>query len=311
MATPTEPVVTVIEPGFVGAPTVTAERTRIASPFGWSAIFAGATVTLGAWLVLHLIGIGIGMTAVDPEDASSLKAVGIGAGAWSLIAPIIALFVGGIVAGRIAPTINAGVAAIHGAVVWGLTMIAALFLVMSLVSTIARGAKSAAGAVGDLAGEAAGAAGDVSMEDLGIGSKDLVAPINQKLREQGKPEVTAKQIEAVAKDVLRSSVRSGRIDQQTVITSVERNTALTGADAQDLARQLQTKLEQARSKVGKAGEQVKETALETVEATGKVLLVLALASLLGLGAAIGGSILSVRHERKEHVVLPRATAGRG
>jgi hypothetical protein len=97
MATPTEPTVTTVNEPIVPytaiePPMVTAERSAIVSPVGWSAIFAAATVAVGTWLVLHLIGIGVGLTAIDPTDASSLRRVGIGTGIWSLIAPIIALF---------------------------------------------------------------------------------------------------------------------------------------------------------------------------------------------------------------------------
>lgn len=295
-----------MDPLSVDPPMVTTERTKIASPFGWAAIFAGVTVALGSWLVLHLIGIGVGLTAIDPDEASSLKGVGIGAGVWSLIAPILALFVGGIVAGRIAPTINTGVAAIHGAVLWGVTAIAGFILVVMMLSSLTRTAMSTAQAVGSAAGQSLGAVSGLSLDDLGLRADDLVAPINQRLRAQGKPEVTANQMEAAAKDALRTSVRQGKLDREMLIASVERHTQLSREDARQVAAQLEDRYSSVSDRVGQAGADAQRTALQAAEDTGKLLLLLSLAALLGLGAAVGGSILSVRHERREHVVLPRA-----
>jgi len=45
---------------------------------------------------------------------------------------------------------------------------------------------------------------------------------------------------------------------------------------------------------------------EAAETTGKVLLVLSILMILGLGASVAGAVVSVRRERREHVVLPRA-----
>jgi hypothetical protein len=308
MATPTEPAVTVMDPLVVESPIVTAERSKIASPFGWAAIFAGAVVTLGAWLVLHLIGIGIGLTAIDTEDASNLRAVGIGTGVWSLLAPILALFIGGIVAGRVAPTINTGVAAIHGAVVWGLTAIGAFVLLMMMLGSLARGVASAGAAVGGAVGQATGAVSELSLDDLGLRGEDLVEPINRRLRAEGKPEVTPDQMEAAAQDALRTAVRQGRLDRQLLVDSIAKKTDLSRADAQEVASQIESRYGSAMDRLGEFGQRAQQTALEAVETTGKVMLWLALAMVVGLGAAVGGSILSVRHERREHVVLPRAAA---
>ena len=207
MSTPIEQDVPVSVPLYAGPPLVTAERSAIASPIGWSAILAGATVAVGVWLVLHMLGIGIGLIAIDPDDAGTLRGVGIGAGIWSALAPLFGLFVGGLVAGRVAPTINSANAAIHGAVVWALTGIASLILLATAVSSVVQGTAAAGAAVGR------GAA---------------------------------------------------------------------------------------------AAEQAKRAALEAAEITGQVLLVLSVLMILGLGASIAGAVVSVRRERREHVVLPRA-----
>jgi hypothetical protein len=300
MAIPTEPVVPVVAPLFPGPPLVTAERSAIVSPIGWSAILAGAAVAVGVWLVLHMLGIGIGLTAIDPDDAGTLRGVGIGAGVWSAIAPLIALFIGGLVAGRVAPTINTANAAIHGAVVWAITGIATLLLLATAVSSAVQGAA----ATGRAAIEATGAADTgLAFEDLGITSQDLVEPINKRLAAEGLPTVTAESLEAAARDALRRAVRGERVDRELLVSSLARNTRLSRADAEQVAIRIEQRVMELRAR---AGERVTRTALQAAETTGKVLLVLSVLMILGLGASIAGAILSVRRERREHVVLPRA-----
>jgi hypothetical protein len=59
-------------------------------------------------------------------------------------------------------------------------------------------------------------------------------------------------------------------------------------------------------RAGEVKEEATRTALQAAETTGKVMLVLSILMVLGLGASIAGAIVSVRRERREHVVLPRA-----
>jgi hypothetical protein len=186
-------------------PTVSVERSAIVSPIGWSSIFAAAVVAIGAWIVLHMLGMSIGLITIDPNDASNLKKIGIGTGVWSLIAPIVALFIGGLVAGRLAPTINTANAVIHGAVVWALSVMAACFTLFTMMR--------------------------------------------------------------VMPALLQPPPALGP-------------TTTAGADAAT-----QT--------------------LQVAEWTGKAMLAQVITALLALGAAVLGAFVTVRHERREHVMLPQ------
>lgn len=152
MATPDEPRPAISETEHV---TTTVERDVIASPIGWSTIFAAAVIAAAVWFVLHMLGVGVGLVAIDTADPSSLRGVGIGTGVWSLIAPIIALFIGGLVAGRVAPTINTLNAVIHGAVVWALTVLASIIVMAMVVGALLRGVGKVGGTTADMAGASA------------------------------------------------------------------------------------------------------------------------------------------------------------
>jgi hypothetical protein len=122
---------------------VVVTETRGTSTFhiSWGAVFGGTFVALGIWILLHTLGLAAGLTAIDPESPGSLRGVAIGAGIWSIVAPLIALFAGGWVTSRTAGVIDRTTGALHGAVMWGLTTVAGALLVgMALASVIAAGA---------------------------------------------------------------------------------------------------------------------------------------------------------------------------
>lgn len=105
----------------------------------WSAVFGGAAVAVALWVLLQMLGMGAGMAAIDLDDAGSLRTVGIGTTVWTLIAPLIALFVGGLVAGRLAATFNDRIGALHGFVTWAFASLLGLAATVAVVSLMTGG----------------------------------------------------------------------------------------------------------------------------------------------------------------------------
>jgi MFS family permease len=106
----------------------------------WSAVLAGAAVSVGLWLLLQMLGAGIGLSSVDAEDPGSLRSAGIGTGIWTVIAPLVALFIGGFVASRISGTISRRFGVLHGLVLWSITAVVGFAAVMTLATGFARSA---------------------------------------------------------------------------------------------------------------------------------------------------------------------------
>jgi hypothetical protein len=104
----------------------------------WGAIFAGAFTALSIQLVLSLVGLGVGLSTIDPQtgDNPSGSAIGIGAVVWWTISSLISLYIGGMIAGRIAGTFNGY---LHGLITWSVVTIATVLLLSSALGSAFRG----------------------------------------------------------------------------------------------------------------------------------------------------------------------------
>ena len=135
------------------------ERTLVRSPgptqIRWGALFASAFVTFGIWALLMSLGMALGLSGIDPNDPSSLKGAGIFSGIWGLIAPLVALFLGGWFAARTSGILDRTSGILHGVALWGFTTVAGAWLVVSLVGALVGGAVSATANVARGAGSAA------------------------------------------------------------------------------------------------------------------------------------------------------------
>lgn len=277
------------------------------TPFklSWSAILGGAFVALGVWILLYSLGLALGLSSVDPQDPGSARSAGIGTGIWSLIAPLIALFVGGYVASRTAGVVDKQGGALHGAVLWGLTTLAGTILMgmalSSLMGAVFSVGKTAAGAAGTaLVGAAS--QGDNAARAFGLNADDALAPINQRLRQEGKPAITADQLQEATKDAVNTAVRTGNLDRNVLVTSIAENTKLSRQDAEEVATRVEQQFNQAKGQVSQkaeqVGERVQEGALQAADKTGRVFWGIFGALLLGLVSAVLGSTLGVSKRQR-------------
>lgn len=127
------------------------------SHVSWGAVFAGLVIATALQVVLTVLGAAIGLTALD--GGADGQAFGIGAAIWALLVPLITLFVGGATAGRLAEVRDRSSGFIHGALVWGLSLLLAVWLIGTGASRILGGTLSLAG---DVAGGAVSTAGSIA-----------------------------------------------------------------------------------------------------------------------------------------------------
>ena len=122
-----------------------------------SAVLVGAAVALTVGFALTALGTAIGTGLVDTvhRDTPSATSFTVGAGAWMLATHVVALFAGGIVAGRLSGGFGRD-GALHGLGVWG---VCTLFSAMALSSAVGSIGSTVGSAVGSAAGGATAAVG--------------------------------------------------------------------------------------------------------------------------------------------------------
>jgi hypothetical protein len=278
--------------GFLAGPPV---------KMSWGAIFGGAVSALAVWALLYSLGLALGLSAIDPENPGSIRGTSVFTGIWSILSPLIALFVGGMVAGHSAGIVTRVGGAVHGLVMWGITTLAGAWLLTNLLSAIVGGMATVgrtavqAGAQG--VASAVGRAGGIA-ETFGLDADDALRPVNERLRAEGKPPVTADQLQEAARDVVQEGLREGRFNRELLISNLAQNTALSRADAEEVATRVEAQFEGVRERLSTAAETVQTGALRAADATGKALWGVFGALLLGMVSAILGASTGVSRRQR-------------
>ena len=113
----------------------------------WGSIVAGLVTALTTFLLLSLLGVGIGLTAADPASAGTdAQTLGLGGAAVAAVIGLVAFFVGGLVAARTSAAVGRPAGALNGFLVWALGVIVVLLLA-------ALGLSSILGAAGNVVGQ--------------------------------------------------------------------------------------------------------------------------------------------------------------
>lgn len=98
------------------------------SRLSWGSIFAGVLVAIAAEFVLSAIGVVIGFGSPSITTAADLRAVSAGVGIWAAISVLIATFIGGYVASRIANVQLTSDGIWHGLTVWAFALVLGILL---------------------------------------------------------------------------------------------------------------------------------------------------------------------------------------
>lgn len=248
----------------------------------WGAIFAGALVTLAVFLTLQILGAGIGASALDLTGSrvTSARSFGIGAAIWWFITGLIALFIGGWVAGRLSWRLDKLERALHGLTVWSLFYVAMFLLTLTALGALVGGGVSLLSSGVSAAGQAATTPEGQQTMGQAMQSQGLSPQIIQQElakilgggAQQGDPSVAA-----AVNDYLKSP--RTQQDRQRAVQTITQATGMSEAQA----NQMLTNLE-------RAGQQARETTEKTANITGGTLIGMAIAMIIGAIAAALGSL---------------------
>lgn len=127
---------TIIEPTAIESrPT----RRPYFSAIRWGAVIAGVVSGTASYMLLALLGVAVGLTAVDPQAAEPVGAVPLGAGIWTGISMLVGAFIGGYVAGNMSGLSRLTDGMLHGFVSWGATTLLYAFITVSALGALLGG----------------------------------------------------------------------------------------------------------------------------------------------------------------------------
>ncbi len=113
------------------------------SRISWGAVLAGALTVMAVLFLLNLLGFGIGLTTIDPmTETNTFDGLGTGTIVWWCLANVAALFIGGMVAGRMCGLPSNADGGLHGFLAWALYTLLSFFLVTSTIGSIFNGIAS-------------------------------------------------------------------------------------------------------------------------------------------------------------------------
>ena len=160
------------------------ERTMLRNRVSWGAILAGVAAAMVTQLLLNVLGVGIGLSALDVDqtmDNPSAGGFSMTAGIWFVVTGILASLLGGVVAGRLSGTSDDNTARWHGFISWCVATLLLFYLLTTAVGGLVGGALSTLGSTVGGAGRAAasavsGVAQNSSGDALSAQVRQLVNP---------------------------------------------------------------------------------------------------------------------------------------
>jgi hypothetical protein len=263
----------------------------------WSAVFAGALAGITVWLILELLCLGTALSVIDPDRVGTARSFALGTTLWSLIVPLIAMFVGGLLAGRLAGYTDHRFAGLHGLLVGAVTAVLGVLAIVSSLDSLAPSSRTQIATVGPTA-----------RADL----ERALAPANARLHDRGKHEIS---VDDFVGAVHASQNPNGTVNTDTLANRLAEETGSTRADTDEALRSLGKTQNDVIAEAQRLGER-RYAVMTAAQRAGNGLLGAGVTLLLAIAAAIGGALLAARHilegrnggaggrERRTHTTAP-------
>lgn len=294
-------------PDYIGD----AYRSRVS----WGAIFAGTVVGVGILLMLSLAGIAIGLSAADfGPGEDGFKGFTTGAGIWLVVSQLVALAVGGFVAGRLAAVPKTTSTAFHGAAVWGLATLLMAYMASSAIGSAVNTASSAIGSIASGVAQVAPAAvpNQQTQNDIANQTNQIVGSVLSDREQSRAGSAVTQNAEAVAQGdaTVGEAVRNvtntlfgqngviGPEDRQQAINELAQRTGMTQAEAAQTVDNVQRQVQQVANV---APATVNRVATNATDALATAAFWGFVASLLGLVAAVVAATMGRPGKHTEYV----------
>jgi len=247
----------------------------------WSSIFAGLVAGLATYILLMLMGVAAGLSAMEiTAQDKGIDNVSTWTTAWNGISMLISAFVGGYVSARMSGLRRKLDGIMHGVVTWGATTL--LFVVLSATAT----ANLLGGAFNTLIQPNSPAAAASEAKDP--------ASIANRLRSSLMPDINANALTSENLQQLQTFItnkdRQGAIEFMTFTMGVE------GGQATEIVDRLMV----ASGSPELASPQTRTEINRTVDVASAALWILFFAVLFSAASSMAGGISGVKNVRRAH-----------
>ncbi len=182
------------------------------SPIRWSAVFAGIAVGVASYLLMALLGIAVGLTAVDPQAAEPAAGIPIATGIWTGASMLISAFVGGYVAGRLSGLSRLGDGLLHGFVAWASVTLVFAYMMTSAASSVLGGTFSVLGRGLQGAGQVAAVTTDPQRnQSPSAANEGLLSQLQSVITGAGGADISGENMNALQAR-LQAGDREGAVD---------------------------------------------------------------------------------------------------
>lgn len=247
----------------------------------WGAVIAGVVISMITQFLLSMLGLGIGVSTIEPAsgDSPAASTFSISAAIWWTVSGIISAFVGGWVAGRLSGAPSTSSAALHGLVTWATTTLIVLYLLTTTAGALMGGAFSFLGNTLSTAGEAvrsvAPQLGQATQGPMG----DLRREVESSMQGgSGSAADKARTLTVVIRAVTTSDMPQAERDQASEMLAQQ-----AGIPPQDA----QQRLDQWRGTYQRNAAEIQARARQTAETTARVV---SRAAIFGFIALVLGAV---------------------
>lgn len=300
--------------GTIPVTTATDVRTPSYRNLSWRAIIAGTVAGLAIHLLLTTLGLGLGIGALEPiTDENPVSKLGIGAGIAWCVSALIALFGGGWVAGRFAPSDYKLSGTIHGFLVWSLATVAMFVFTTTGAGVAIGGAAQLLGMAAKPVASATSGVTDIAKDAIKQNTDAIGSYVDEAVQSAGQnlnPGAAVRARREIGYALTKLFTSGGDIQNPENRGAVTR--ALTQAGiSEDQANRMLTEwsgsMQQMKTDLDQAKKTVEQKARETGEkassAVSKAALWTALAFLIGaivssLGGKAGADVVDDEPRRR-------------
>lgn len=197
--------------------TRTTSRRPNFSAIRWGAIFGGVVSGTATYLLLSLLGVAVGLTAIEPTAQEPVGSVPLATGIWTGISMLVGAFIGGYVAGQMSGLARSMDGMLHGFVSWGATTL--LYLV---IATTALGALL--GGTFSIISQGVQAAAPAGQQQGGMLSQ-LMSAVTQ----QGEADISVQSLNQL-QDAISNGNREQAVNIMVSEMGIERDAAVQTVD---------------------------------------------------------------------------------